>query len=87
MENENKMEKRGTTGLIPFVLGAAVGAAAGVYLTSDSGKENTRKLTAWLKEKREKGWKQFFSKKDHIETAIEEGRKAYRANEKKLVGV
>ena len=87
MENENKSVVKGTLGLIPFLLGASVGAAAGVYLTSDSGKENTRKLASWLKERREKGWKQFFSKKDHVEAAIEEGRKAYRANEKKLVGV
>lgn len=89
MENvEKKMEV--PWGAITLLLsGAAIGAAAGILLAPDSGKETRRRLGDWLKEKRAASQETLAMRKQQVLTAIEAGKKAYqeKAHDKKLVGV
>jgi len=69
-----------------FLLGAVVGAAAGVLLAPKSGKETREQLTDWLDERRERGAELLHKikdavpeKKDQITAAIRAGKDAYAA--------
>ena len=87
MENENKPVQKGTNAWPLFLIGAAVGAALGVLIAPESGKESRRKLAEWIKERRAKGKEQFLTKKEQVEAALEAGMKAYKDGEKKMAGV
>jgi gas vesicle protein len=73
-------------GFALFLTGAAVGAVAGVLLAPESGKETRRKLSDWIKEKRQAGREALAQRKHQVTTAIEAGKKAY-AEKKELAGV
>jgi gas vesicle protein len=72
--------------VIFFLLGAAVGAAAGVLLAPKSGKETREQLGDWLKERRERS-KELLAelkhavpeKKEAFAAAVKAGKDAYRA--------
>lgn len=83
MENINAKDNKIVAKLSYFLLGTALGAAAGVFLAPDSGKENRRKLAQWLKDKRAKSRDRLHT----VETAIEAGRKAYSESVKKPAGM
>ena len=85
---DKEMEAGKTSYSAPlFLSGAVIGAALGVLLAPDSGKESRRKLADWLKERREKGKEQVLNKKEQVIAAIEAGKKAFKDSEKKPVGV
>lgn len=85
MENDIKVLKKGASPWPIFLFGAALGAAAGLMLAPDAGKESRRRLAQWIKEKRAKSREGWLTKKTQVEAAIEAGQKAY--SEKKLAGV
>lgn len=49
MANDNN------NGLLPFLAGAAIGAALGVLLAPRAGRETREQLNDWLKDRRVKG--------------------------------
>ncbi len=67
-----------------FLLGAAVGAAAGLLLAPKSGKETREQLADWLDERRERGAELLHKikdavpeKKEQVAAAIRAGKEAY----------
>ena len=71
--------------LFTFLLGAAIGAAAGVLLAPRPGSETWEKISDWLKENREKGKdlldstkKNISHQKEAVAAAYEAGKKAYK---------
>ena len=83
MEKMDQPIGKAASSLPYFVFGAVCGAALGVLLAPESGKESRRKMAQWLKDRREKGRERL----EAVETALEAGRKAYKETDKKLSGV
>lgn len=70
-----------------FLSGAVIGAALGVLLAPDSGKETRRKLVDWLKERRMKGKEAMIARKEQVLAAVDAGKRAYKEAEKRPLGV
>ena len=83
MEKIDQLTQKAANSMMYFVFGAACGAAAGILLAPDSGKESRRKMAQWLKDRREKGKERL----EAVEVALAAGRKAYKETDKKLSGV
>lgn len=79
-------ENRGSgEAILAFLLGAAAGAALGVILAPDTGKNTRRRLSDWAESQRGKGEKLMgeareviVHKKDQVSAAVEAGKKAYQ---------
>lgn len=72
--------------VIFFLLGAAVGAAAGLLLAPKSGKETREQLGDWLDERRERSAELLHKlkeavpeKRDAIAAAVKAGKEAFRS--------
>lgn len=89
MENVEKKFEMPWGAITLFLSGAVAGAAAGILLAPDSGKETRRRIAEYLKEKRAASREQLAMRKQQVTAAIEAGKKAYqeKAHDKKLVGV
>ena len=81
-------EDRGS-GLIFFMVGAAIGAGLGVLFAPKAGKDTREQIGDWLKEKREEGSdllakikEDGMHKKDAISAALKAGKQAYMEAEK-----
>lgn len=73
------------TNVVFFLLGAAVGAAAGILLAPKAGKETREQLADWLDERRERGAELYEKikeavpeKKDAIAAALKAGKQAFQ---------
>ena len=74
------------TNVVFFLLGGAIGAAAGLLLAPKSGKETREKIADWLEERREhtseflhKVREEGAEKKDAIVAAVRAGKEAFRS--------
>ena len=72
------------TNVVFFLVGAAVGAAAGLLLAPKSGKETREQLADWLDERRERGAELLsklkegsVEKREQIQAALKAGKQAY----------
>lgn len=70
--------------LLIGMIGAAAGAAGGIFFAPRRGEESRRKLADWLREKREKGEHELRARKLQVEAAIEAGRKAYKSDKENI---
>lgn len=60
-----KAKETNTLGVVPFLVGTAVGATLGVLYAPRAGDENRRRLADWIKEKRENGRNKFAGMRKH----------------------
>jgi gas vesicle protein len=76
-------QNRGPETLLAFLLGAAVGVAAGLLLAPRSGKETRRRVQRWVDDLEDRGADLLEEGKE----LLEEGKDAVQAKAKKLKGV